>query len=74
MAKAVRKQFYLRPELNKLLAEIAREQNLSEAEVVRRALEEYMLKQFSLPPQEAISALAGIGQSGRKRGKNDRNV
>ena len=68
MGKAVRKQFYLRQELNKVLAETAQEQKLPEAEIIRRALEEYMLKQFYLPPEEPISALAGIGQSGRRRG------
>ena len=68
MGKAVRKQFYLSPELNKVLADTARQQNLPEAEIVRRALEEYMLKQFSIPPEEPIAALTGIAQGGRKKG------
>jgi hypothetical protein len=68
LGKAVRKQFYLRPEISRVLAEMAREQNLPEAEIIRRALEEYMLKQFYLPVEEPISRLAGLGQSGRKRG------
>lgn len=68
MAKAVRKQFYLSPELNKVLAEMAHVQNLSEAEIIRRALEDYMLKQYHIPPEEPIAQLAGIAQSGRKRG------
>jgi len=68
LGKAVRKQFYLSPELNKILAELAQSQNLSEAEIIRRALEEYMLKQFCIPSEEPIAKLAGIGQSGRRRG------
>ncbi|WP_227763019.1 hypothetical protein [Zhaonella formicivorans] len=71
MAKAVRKQFYLRPEQSRLLAEIAQKNDLSEAEVIRRALEEYMLRQFSMPAGEPIASLAGIAASGRKRGEYD---
>lgn len=71
MAKAVRKQFYLRPELSKLMAEVAKAKNLPEAEIMRQALEEYLLKQFPLPSSEPLASLAGLGASGRKTGEGN---
>lgn len=73
MAKAVRKQFYLRPELSRLMAEVAKAKNLPEAEIMRQALEEYILKQYPLPENEPLASLAGLGSSGRriKEGNGD---
>lgn len=71
MGKAVRKQFYLQLEQSKILAEVARENNLPEAEIIRRALEEYLLKQFAMPQVEPLASLAGIGGSGKKRGEKE---
>lgn len=45
--------------------EVSRREKMSEAEIIRRALEEYLLRQFPLPPAEPLSALAGIGAGGR---------
>lgn len=66
MAKTIRKQFYLSQDVNGLLAEFAEEKNIPEAEVIRRALIEYLLKQYPLPEKDPLAKLAGIGASGRK--------
>jgi len=45
MEKMIRKQVYLAPEQQKLLKRLARKANVTEAEVVRRAIEDYARKE-----------------------------
>lgn len=45
MGKMIRKQVYLAPEQIKLLKLLARKANVTEAEVVRRAIEDYARKE-----------------------------
>jgi hypothetical protein len=65
--RTVRKQFYLPLDLNDLLIEEANQQNIAEAEVLRRALADYFLNKYQIPIEEPFAMLAGIGISKKKR-------
>lgn len=61
--KRIRKQIYLDRWQEERLAELARKSSISEAEIVRKALEEYFLVLDQLPAEHPLSHLAGMGRS-----------
>lgn len=59
----VRKQFYLTPWQQRRLSELAARSGISEAEIIRNALDAYLLSLDRLPSDHPLSSLAGIGSS-----------
>lgn len=70
----IRKQFYLNPWQEKKLAEVAEKSGISEAEIIRNALDAYLLALDQLPNDHPLSSLAGMGCSAeRGTGARDHN-
>lgn len=63
--KKIRKQIYLDPWQEKKLVELATRAELSEAEIVRKAIDAYLLAVDELPADHPFSQLAGMGASGK---------
>lgn len=61
--KKIRKQIYLDPWQETRLAELARSVDLPEAEVVRKAIDAYLLAVDELPADHPFSQLVGMGAS-----------
>ena len=59
----IRKQIYLQPWQDQRLAELSARSGLSEAEIIRAALDAYVLALDELPADHPFSSLAGIGAS-----------
>lgn len=59
----IRKQFYLDQWQHEKLAELASKSGVSEAEIIRSALDAYLLALEQLPQDHPLSSLAGIGSS-----------
>lgn len=58
-----RKQIYIDVWQNEKLAELAQKSKVTEAEIIRQALDQYFLTINELPPEHPLSHLAGIGAS-----------
>ena len=61
--KKIRKQIYLDPWQDSRLAELARRADVSEAEIVRKAIDAYLVAVDELPVGHPLSMLVGIGAS-----------
>lgn len=61
--KKIRKQIYLDPWQESGLAELARRAAVPEAEIVRKAIDAYLIAVDELPEDHPLSLLAGIGAS-----------
>ncbi|HEY9792506.1 MAG TPA: CopG family transcriptional regulator [Candidatus Obscuribacterales bacterium] len=59
----VRKQIYIEEWQDARLAELSAKSGMSEAEVIRQALDAYLLALDELPSQHPLSFLAAIGSS-----------
>jgi hypothetical protein len=59
----IRKQIYLDQWQETRLAELATNTGVSEAEIIRHALDSYLLALEELPSDHPLSLLAGIGSS-----------
>lgn len=59
----VRKQVYLDLWQDEQLAEWSAKTGASEAEIIRQALDAYLLALAELPDEHPLSSLAGIGSS-----------
>lgn len=57
----VRKQIYLTTWQDQRLSELAEQTNTSEAEILRHALDAYLLALDELPPNHPLTSLAGMG-------------
>ena len=74
MANMVRKQIYLEKGQDRLLKRLAEARGVSEAEVVRQAIEREALQRASLPADgeaEAVEALLAFARRRRKSRGND---
>ena len=63
IVKRIRKQIYLDPWQEERLVDMARRARLSEAEIVRNAIDAYLLAVDELPSDHPFSVLAGMGAS-----------
>lgn len=61
--RKVRKQVYLNPWQDEQLARLASKSGLSEAEIIRNALDAYLIALGRLPSDHPLSSLAAIGAS-----------
>ena len=61
--RKIRKQIYLNPWQEDRLVELARKANASEAEIIRKAIDAYLLAVEELPHEHPLSGLAGLGAS-----------
>lgn len=61
----VRKQVYLEQWQEERLAELSAKCGVSEAEIIRNALDAYLLALDELPSDHPLSCLAGSGASGK---------
>jgi hypothetical protein len=59
----IRKQIYLTHWQDQRLAELAKKTSTSEAEIIRHALDAYLLALNELPPNHPLTFLAGMGSS-----------
>ena len=59
----IRKQLYLEPWQQERLSRLAKESGISEAEIIRNALDAYLLALDRLPSDHPLSELAGMGSS-----------
>ncbi len=64
----VRKQIYIERWQQEALATVAKKEGKPEAQLIREALEEYLVKKAELPEDHPLSGLAGIGASGSTDG------
>jgi len=60
----VRKQVYLNHWQEERLSELAEKRGVSEAEIIRHALDSYLLALNELPKNHPLTSLAGMGSSG----------
>lgn len=63
----VRKQIYITPEQNKLVYKLSVREKVAEAEIIRRAIEEYLRKQIPMP-ENPLTEIVALGRSGNKSG------
>jgi len=61
--KKVRKQIYLTVAQQERLGALARKGGLAEAEIIRNALDAYLLALDALPAEHPLAELAGMGAS-----------
>ena len=59
----IRKQIYLKRWQEERLSELAANSGVSEAEIIRHALDAYLLALDELPGDHPLSLLAGLGSS-----------
>lgn len=66
--KLVRKQTYLTKEQDRLIKQLSRTQGLSEAEIVRKAVNHYLETRGAGSSRDALWDVVGIANSGAKNG------
>jgi hypothetical protein len=59
----IRKQIYIDVWQDQRLAELSSKTGLSEAEIIRQALDAYLLALDELPPDHPLSSIVGMGAS-----------
>lgn len=56
----VRKQIYITPAQNRAIKRLAQQEGITEAEVLRRALEQFLAKEGIIGAQDPFSELIGM--------------
>lgn len=70
----VRKQIYIDHWQDARLAQLAEETGSSEAEIIRHALDGYLLALDELPSNHPLTSLAGLGSSSGGSGASDHDT
>jgi len=76
VSRLVRKQVYLKKDQDCLIKDLAAKRKVTEAEIIREALDEYLADRVSLPPGNPLSEIVGLGASGSRDGsvEHDRDI